>query len=168
MATATPSVTPPGVDMAPADVWYAYKTSSGDYGLAKGGFVPHDAIRSVVAGTGATLGALASNFPTEISAALKELGVPGKLWTQLIAQLDVGAVLRNPNFVQVGPKGPSSDKSTSIGSSAVPSNILPSPSIPSPSSILGVLGDLAFWKGIGLVLAGVGILVIAALEIKKL
>jgi hypothetical protein len=55
------------------------------------------------------------------------------------------------------------------GSEAVSANVIPSPSISNPlGSIFGIFTTLAFWKGIGLVLAGAAVIVFAALEFRKM
>lgn len=162
---------PPGTNTAPSNTWYAYKTSTGDFGLAMIGHLPADSVQAIEVGTADTLGELASQGATDIARALEQLGITTSLWTQLVGQLDSGAVEHNPSFVQVGPNGPSASKgaSTKIGSSAIPSNIIPTPSLGLPTGdILGILGNLQTWKGLGLVLAGAAILIFAAVEILKL
>lgn len=163
------------VATAGPDTWFAYKTPDGLFGLAKVGALPANAARTIEVGTNKTLAGLVQDTASAgtISHALVDtLRIPGKLWVTLIGQLDAGAVLHNPAFVEVGPKADASgqvpvtsDAPTAIGSEAVSSPIIPEPTI-GGVKILGVLGNLDFWKGIGLVLAGAAILIIAALELR--
>jgi hypothetical protein len=165
------------VATASPDTWFAYKTADGLFGLAKVGSLPANAARTVEVGTSKTLAGLVQD--TAMSGAISHalvntLRIPGKLWVTLIGQLDAGAVLHDPSFVEVGPTAGStgqvpvkSDAPTGIGSEAVSSPIIPSPNI-GGVSIVGVLGNLDFWKGIGLVLAGAAILIIAGLELRSL
>lgn len=102
-------------------------------------------------------------------------GLPTKISTELISAADHGLfglkgqpVLFDSNANPVGNSG-------TTGSEANPVNVIPSPIDPnvgnsnlSLGSIFGFLGSVQFWKGIGLVLAGAGVLIFAALEFRKL
>lgn len=133
----------------------------------------------------ANLGSDINKAGAELGKALTELGATSSQVATVIQSIDVGAIEQGKGFVEVprfqqpGETLPSMGQAPS-SSSAVPTNILPSPIPPSVGnqgggvlgslgsifSGLAVFGDLGFWKGIGLVLAGAGLLIFAALEIK--
>jgi hypothetical protein len=88
-------------------------------------------------------------------------------WSTLLSSIDHGFLsLGQPIVVDAAGKVPSSGNSPTSqqGSEAVPSGV----NIPGVSSIFSVFASLGFWKGIGLVLAGVLIIVFGALELRKL
>lgn len=168
--------------------WYAYNTNDGSYGIARSTAVPGNAVNGIFIGEAKNLIDLATHDAGKISDALRNMGTPAKLQSALIAQLDTGAILHNPSFIQAGKpaKGDTSgqpsvtsDKPTAIGSSAVPVNVVPSPIDPSVgnsnllsslsgiSSFFSLIGSLQFWKGIGLVLAGALILIFAGVMVVR-
>ncbi len=165
-------------------VWYAVRDTNGAIGLQStppGG----NALKSIAIGEANTLNDLVANFSTKLATALGQIGGTASQQASLIAELDSGAALNGAKrFLYVGPSstpggkganGVSSDAPTKIGSEAVGTSVIPGTtgivnalSNISAGSFLGVLANLGFWKGIGLVLAGVLILVFAALELRKL
>lgn len=170
----------------PGKGWWAYRSDSGAFGIRQGRPGIHQS-HNIYLGQADTLVQLAQDMaerahetghPWSINDALIRLGMPASWLAALITQLDAGAILRNPSYIEFSGKGSRptvhSDKSTKVGSEAVPTNVLPSPIPPDVGnshlgglgSIFGFLGSLQFWKGIGLVLGGVLILIFAALELR--
>jgi hypothetical protein len=113
------------------------------------------------------LGANVSDIATHIStwwdAAMKT--VPGGSQTAiaLIASLDNGSLMQGQP-VLYSTSGDTVTGTTNVpGSEATSAGI----NIPGVSSIFGVFASMGFWKGLGLILAGVLIIVFAALELKR-
>ncbi len=123
------------------------------------------------------LGANVSDIATHIStwwdAAMKN--VPGGQETAiaLIASLDNGSLMQGqPVLYSTAPGAPTSTNpsgGTVTGTTNVPGSEATSAgiNIPGVSSIFGVFASMGFWKGLGLILAGVLIVVFAALELKR-
>ena len=125
------------------------------------------------------LGANVSDIATHIStwwdAAMKT--VPGGQGSQtaiaLIASLDNGSLMQgHPVLYSTAPGAPTSTNTsgdTVTGTTNVPGSEATSAgiNIPGVSSIFGVFASVGFWKGLGLILAGVLIIVFAALELKR-
>ena len=109
-------------------------------------------------------------FGTALSDALGWLKVNANQSATIIQSVDAGAIMQGGNYVAVGTDQqpgqtlPNQGQSSS-GSEATSAGInLPGVNLP---SLTGLFGNLSLWKGVGLVLAGVLILVFAALELKK-
>lgn len=117
---------------------------------------------------GATIDAIGSDTAT-LWQALNHVSPAAAL--AVVASLDNGTLsLGQPVLWQTDKTGAVTGTSNVPGNEANPTNIVPSPTISTPSifSSLAVFGTLAFWKGIGLVLAGVLVLVFAGLELRRL
>lgn len=165
--------------------WWVVRDTNGAVGL-QAAKPAGNALKSVFIGSADTLNELVTNFSTAISNAIGSIGATPKQQATLIAELDSGAAINGAKrWLYVGNATPSggtpgqlpvtSDAPTKIGSEAVGTSVIPGTtgivnaiSNISPPNILGVLGNLGLWKGIGLVLAGVLILVFAGLELRKL
>lgn len=158
-----------------SDLWYAYATPAGHYGLARGSAMPAASAgyRWSQIGPASSLADLVAKFPGQLWSHLRALGMPASYDPALIAQLDAGSVLHGSgtNYVEIGvdkqgQPSPHANTGTTIGSEAVDAGInVPTPKLP---NIFGVFATLGFWKGIGLVLAGAAIIVFAALEFRKM
>lgn len=133
---------------------------------AKGTWLgPEQSITSLISSSGAQLGESINDAP----------GVTANQGATLIGELDhgIGVLAGQTEYILIGPDGGdassptvTSNAPTGTTSEADSAGInLPSVSLP---SFLSVLGNIGFWKGIGLVLGGVLILWIAARELLKL
>jgi hypothetical protein len=112
---------------------------------------------------------IASHVSTWWDAALTH--VSPDVGIALIASLDNGSLSQGqPVIYNTSSSGQITNTTNTPGSEATSSPIIPEPSISTPSifSSLAVFGSLGFWKGIGLVLAGVLILVFGGLELRRL
>ena len=160
--------------------WHLVSFRNGDYAVVRwdqgrwswGGLKPPSSPITGITWLGSTVQGILDLFP-HLSA-----GFPGIVDNTIAASLDHGNLMRGQPLLIFG-KLPGSKQQPGQGSEAVPVNVIPSPidpsagtgghiSVPSLSSIFGFLGQLSFWKGIGLVIAGGGILVFAALELRKI
>lgn len=101
--------------------------------------------------------------------------LPADVQTAMMKEIDVGVLGLQGQPVLVDATGaPTGGSSGSVGSEATPVNIIPSPIPPtagnshlSVPSLTSLFGNLSLWKGIGLVLAGAGLLIFAALQLKN-
>lgn len=170
-------------NLDPAQWWYAYKTNKGAFGITRSTAIPSGAVQTVFIGVGKNLIDLATNFGTQTSTALHTIGADAKTQTALIAQLDSGSILHNPTFVEAKPTRSgvkvTSNKPTTIQSEANPVNVIPSPidpnvgndnlsaSLSGISNFFSMLSNISLWKGVGLVVAGVLILILAGVLLVK-
>jgi hypothetical protein len=182
-----PSAFAPGLLSTP-ELWYAFRTAEGSFGLAKASQLPQTTVARSPISTAGTLADLVATAPMRLWTALHAVGITPPAVTALGQEFDnsnVGGtsiIQANPATpseiatgitrptVQSGSGDPAHTGSEAVGTSLVPGtsgivNSLSGLSIPSP---FAVFGNMSFWKGIGLVLAGALILVFAALELRKL
>lgn len=101
--------------------------------------------------------------------------LPGQLDAALTAEIDSGVLGLQGQPVLLDSSGrPAGGSDGAIGSEADPVNIIPSP-IPATAgnshlsvpSLTSLFGNLSLWKGVGLVLAGAGLLIFAAMQLKN-
>jgi hypothetical protein len=158
--------------------WHLLTFENGDVAVARfdpqsGEFVwggltaPGSPIVSV-SWLGSTVTDIASHISTWWDSAIAN--VPGGAGSQtaiaLVSSLDNGTLSQGQPVIYNTSGTTVTGTTNQAGSEATATTIIPSPSISTPG-ILTALGSLSFWKGIGLVLAGVLILVFAGLELRS-
>ena len=153
----------------PANGWWAVQSSNGAIGVQKGAKPPTNSIKAVYVGAADTLSSLVEHFSTGLAGAIGDIGGSASQQSTLVGELDNGASIGGAkSWLFVGPNNSaSSDAPVTSNSEAVAANVIPSPSLPSVS-ILGVLGNISLWKGLGLVIAGFAILIFAGIEFKNM
>lgn len=156
--------------------WYALKFDNGTVGLQKiqsSKALPSNVIERKYIGT------YSLSFPDLVNpkkvllspvAAITQLGATAKQRVSLIAQLDAGAGQdAETQWLYIGPGSKpqiTSNVDTSLRGDVTDVSIsLPKVHLPEAWKLFT---SMAFWKGLGLVLAGAGILIFAAVEISKL
>ena len=149
--------------------------SAGNLWIVKQGTpVPHGVKSAPFPGTYATLQG------TTISETLAKVGATAAQSNPVMQALDDAEMQANGLLVAISPTGNENQPgqaSTIAGAAPTQSAggdvqgvgvTAQSVGLPSVGSIFGFLATLGFWKGIGLVLAGVLIIIFAALELRKL
>lgn len=181
MAASTLTMVDPALEPRPTKTgWHVLTFANGSYGVVRwtgrawdwGSLSQPNSNITSIAWVGNSVQGL--NSGPQLSSVLTKLynsGFAGAL-RNIIASLDHGSLGQGQPVLWT--RGGNPVGSTSIaGNEADPTNIIPSPIPPqtgnsSLTGFLSMLTSLSFWKGIGLVLAGAGIVIFAALEFRKI